>query len=75
VLDALKTISGLRSAQTEAAMDRAFDTWQAEQCMKKLDLVKRVDNGADPQCAGRWRKPAPLFTSFGRLDVAVSLIS
>lgn len=42
------TASGLTSAQTEAALDRAMDTWQAERCLKKLDLVKRADSGADP---------------------------
>ncbi|MGH9847191.1 MAG: matrixin family metalloprotease [Blastocatellia bacterium] len=42
------TASGLTSAQTEAAIDRALDTWQAEQCFRKVDLVKRADGGADP---------------------------
>ncbi|MBI3963351.1 MAG: matrixin family metalloprotease [Deinococcus sp.] len=43
-----KTASGLRNAQTEAAIDRATGTWQAEDCLKKLDIVKRADTGADP---------------------------
>ena len=42
------TASGLTSAQTEAAIDRALDTWQANRCLKKVDLVKRADGGADP---------------------------
>src|SRR5262249_41799528 len=42
------TTSGLTSAQTEAAIDNAFNTWQAEGCLKKVDLVKRADTGADP---------------------------
>ncbi|MGH9372901.1 MAG: matrixin family metalloprotease [Vicinamibacterales bacterium] len=42
------TASALVNAQTEAAIDRAMDTWQAEKAFKKVDLVKRPDNGADP---------------------------
>ncbi len=42
------TASGLTNAQTEAAIDRALATWQAENCLKKVDLVKRADSGADP---------------------------
>jgi len=42
------TASGLSSAQTEGAIDRAFDTWDAESCLSKVDLVKRADSGADP---------------------------
>ena len=42
------TASGLSSAQTEAAIDRALDTWQAERCLKKVGLVKRPDTGDDP---------------------------
>ncbi len=42
------TASGLSSAQTEDAIDRALTTWQAQQCLKKLDIVKRPDSGADP---------------------------
>jgi len=42
------TASGLSSAQTEGAIDRALDTWQANRCFKKVDLVKRADNGDDP---------------------------
>jgi matrixin len=42
------TASGLTSAQTEAAIDRAMDTWQAESCLDKVDIVKRRDRGADP---------------------------
>ena len=42
------TASGLTSAQTEAALDRALTTWQGEQCLQKVQLVKRADSGADP---------------------------
>jgi hypothetical protein len=42
------TASGLTSAQTEAAIDRAFETWQGERALKKVLLVKRADSGADP---------------------------
>ena len=42
------TASGLSNAQTEAAIDRALRTWQAENCLKKVTLVKRADSGADP---------------------------
>jgi hypothetical protein len=43
-----KTASGLSSAQTEAAIDRAFNTWGADSCLSNVDLVKRADSGADP---------------------------
>jgi hypothetical protein len=42
------TASGLTNAQTEPAIDRAFDTWQEQQPFMKVDLVKRGDSGADP---------------------------
>jgi hypothetical protein len=42
------TASGLTSAQTEAAIDRGLDTWQAQHSLKKVDIVKRPDTGADP---------------------------
>ncbi len=42
------TASGLTNAQTEAAIDSALDTWQANRCLKKVDIVKRADSGADP---------------------------
>jgi hypothetical protein len=42
------TASGLSTAQTEAAIDRALTTWQAQQCMRQVDIVKRSDSGADP---------------------------
>jgi Matrixin len=42
------TASGVSSAQTEAAIDRALTTWQAQQCLRKVDIVKRPDSGADP---------------------------
>ena len=42
------TASGLTSAQTEAAIDRAYATHSSERCTKKLLIVKRGDSGADP---------------------------
>jgi hypothetical protein len=43
-----KTASGLTSAQTEFAIDRAMDTWQAQAPLSNVDLVKRADTGEDP---------------------------
>jgi hypothetical protein len=40
--------SGLSSAQTEGAIDRAFNTWSADSCLSNVDLIKRADSGADP---------------------------
>ncbi|MGH8568842.1 MAG: matrixin family metalloprotease [Gammaproteobacteria bacterium] len=42
------TASGLTNAQTEAAIDDALDTWDASKPLKKVDVVKRTDGGADP---------------------------
>lgn len=42
------TASGLSSALTEAAMDRALDTWGNDPALKKLAIVKRSDDGRDP---------------------------
>jgi len=42
------TASGLTNAQTEAALDRALATWNADKCLKKTNLIKRADSGADP---------------------------
>lgn len=42
------TASGLTNAQTEPAIDRAMDTWQANRCFRKVNIVKRADGGADP---------------------------
>jgi hypothetical protein len=42
------TASGLSSLQTEQAIDTAFATWNAAKALKKVQLVKRPDNGADP---------------------------
>ena len=42
------TASGLTSAQTEAALDRALATWEASKPLKKVNIVKRADGGADP---------------------------
>lgn len=42
------TASGLTNVQTEAAIDRSMNTWQSNKCIKKMDIVKRADTGADP---------------------------
>jgi hypothetical protein len=42
------TASGLTNAQTEAAIDNALATWDAEGALSKVDIVKRADGGADP---------------------------
>jgi len=42
------TSSGLTSAQTEAALDRALATWNAHKCLDKTNIIKRADSGADP---------------------------
>jgi Matrixin len=42
------TASGLTNAQTEVAIDTSLDTWDRNRCLKKLDIVKRADSGADP---------------------------
>lgn len=43
------TASGLSPAATEAAIDRAFVTWNnVEKCLDNVDFIKRPDTGADP---------------------------
>lgn len=43
------TATGLTPAATEAAIDRAFATWNTkESCLNKVDLIKRPDTGDDP---------------------------
>jgi hypothetical protein len=42
------TASGLTSAQTEGAIDRAMNTWNVDKALKKVGLIKRPDGGADP---------------------------
>jgi hypothetical protein len=43
------TASGLTSAATEAAIDRAMATWNSdEKCLGNVDVIKRADSGADP---------------------------
>lgn len=42
------TASGLTSAQTEAALDRALTTWDGNPCLDKTNIIKRADSGADP---------------------------
>jgi hypothetical protein len=42
------TASGLSSADTTAALERSMRTWDAEECLQKVSLVRRPDTGADP---------------------------
>lgn len=42
------TASGLSNAQTETAIDAAMTTWDNNKALKKVDIVKRADSGADP---------------------------
>ena len=42
------TASGLSNAQTEAAIDASFNTWASDKALKKVNIVKRADTGADP---------------------------
>lgn len=42
------TASGLTSLQTESAIDNAYATWSAADPLRKVQLVKRADTGADP---------------------------
>ena len=43
-----RTASGLSSTQTEGALDRSFATWEADDCLSNVDIVKTADPGADP---------------------------
>ncbi|MGH7712961.1 MAG: matrixin family metalloprotease [Gemmatimonadaceae bacterium] len=42
------TASGLTSAQTQTAIDAALTTWDTGRPLRKVDVVKRTDTGADP---------------------------
>lgn len=42
------TASGLTSTQTESAIDLALTTWDGEDALSKVDIVKRADPGTDP---------------------------
>jgi hypothetical protein len=42
------TASELKNAQTEAAIDRAMNTWESEDCLSNVDIVKRGDPRTDP---------------------------
>lgn len=42
------TTSGLTAAQTEAAIDAALGTWNGDWALRKVQIVKRADNGDDP---------------------------
>jgi hypothetical protein len=42
------TASGLTKEDTEGAIDSAMETWDTGKSLKKVDLEKRTDSGADP---------------------------
>jgi hypothetical protein len=42
------TASGLTNSQTEAALDRGLQTWDASAPLKNVTIVKRPDPGTDP---------------------------
>ncbi len=60
------TTSGLTNAQTEAAIDRAINTWRTDQSMAKVPVVKRVDTGIDPDIVDS-------FFGFGLVDAKATL--
>ena len=41
------TTNGLTNSQTEAAIDRSMQTWNADRCMSTVEIVKRPDPGTD----------------------------
>jgi hypothetical protein len=43
-----RTASGLGSAQTTAAIDRAMTTWRNDACLSNVGIVRREDPGKDP---------------------------
>lgn len=55
------TASGLSSAATEAAIDRALDTWDADRCLKKVDIDKRAYPGGDVTIFSSFFPPFPPF--------------
>jgi hypothetical protein len=42
------TASGLINSETEAAIDNGLDTWNTCKALRKVEIVKRADSGADP---------------------------
>ena len=53
--------SGPSNAQTEAAIDSSMSTWDTEKCLKKVDIVKLTDTGADPDIFDSFFPPFPAF--------------
>jgi hypothetical protein len=43
-----ETASGLTAQQTEEAIDSAMSTWDGARSLRRVDIVKRPDPGADP---------------------------
>ena len=42
------TASGLSNSETEGAIDSAISTWDTEKCLRKVQINKQTDGGADP---------------------------
>ncbi len=62
---------GLRAEDAEAAIDRAVQTWGSQSCLRKTPLVKRPDQGGDPDlfdAAFGYGEPG----DFGAADVVVA---
>jgi hypothetical protein len=59
------TSSGLTTAQTEAAIDRAYATWNAQKALQKINLVKLEDPGQDPDIFDAFVEPEGSFGGFG----------
>ena len=55
------TASGLTNAQTEAAIDNSFNTWASDKALKKVNIDKRADTGADPDIFDSFFPPFPPF--------------
>lgn len=62
---------GLGAEDTEAAIDRAVQTWSSQSCLRKTPFVKRPDQGGDPDlfdAASGYGEPG----DFGAADVVVA---
>ena len=55
------TASGLSSADTKMALQRALSTWDSEKCLSKVDVVQRADDGADNTIFDSFFFPFPPF--------------
>ncbi|MFQ5528104.1 MAG: hypothetical protein ACE5GX_17840 [Thermoanaerobaculia bacterium] len=55
------TASGVSAAATEAAIDSAMATWDGERCLKKVNIIKIADDGADHDIFDSFFPPFPPF--------------